>query len=135
MDIEIRGMAPLIQVLDMPTSLAFYRDVLGFEVADTSPARGPNDFDWARLRQGDTELMLNTAYEHERRPPQPEAARVQGHADITFFFECPNLDEAYTYLEAMGVELAPPAVAYYGMRQLHFRDPDGYGICLQWRVA
>ena len=72
MDIEIRGMAPLIQVFDMPTSLAFYRDVLGFEVADTSPARGPNDFDWARLRQGDTELMLNTAYEHERRPPQDE---------------------------------------------------------------
>ena len=32
MGIEIRGMAPLFQVFDMPTSVAFYRDVLGFEV-------------------------------------------------------------------------------------------------------
>ena len=36
MGIEIRGMAPLLQVFDMPTSIAFYRDVLGFEVATTS---------------------------------------------------------------------------------------------------
>jgi Glyoxalase/Bleomycin resistance protein/Dioxygenase superfamily len=36
MGIEIRGMAPLLQVFDMPTSIAFYRDVLGFEVVTTS---------------------------------------------------------------------------------------------------
>jgi Glyoxalase/Bleomycin resistance protein/Dioxygenase superfamily len=35
MAIEIRGMAPLLQVFDMPTSIAFYRDVLGFEVERT----------------------------------------------------------------------------------------------------
>ena len=28
MGIEIRGMAPLLQVFDMPTSIAFYRDVV-----------------------------------------------------------------------------------------------------------
>ena len=32
MDLQIDGMAPLLQVFDMPTSLRFYRDVLGFEV-------------------------------------------------------------------------------------------------------
>ena len=36
MAIEIRGMAPLLQVFDMPTSIAFYRDVLGFQVKTTS---------------------------------------------------------------------------------------------------
>jgi glyoxylase I family protein len=39
MAIEIRGMAPLLQVFDMPTSLAFYRDVLGFKVESTSKPR------------------------------------------------------------------------------------------------
>jgi len=29
MAIEIRGMAPLLQVFDMPTSIGFYRDMLG----------------------------------------------------------------------------------------------------------
>ena len=39
MAVEIRGMAPLFQVYDMPTSIAFYRDVLGFEVVTTSTPR------------------------------------------------------------------------------------------------
>ncbi len=33
MSIKVEGVAPLIQVFDMPTSVAFYRDVLGFELA------------------------------------------------------------------------------------------------------
>jgi hypothetical protein len=35
MAIEIQGMAPPLQVFDMPTSIKFYRDVLGFEVEST----------------------------------------------------------------------------------------------------
>lgn len=30
--IEIKGMAPLLQVFDMPASIAFYRDTLGFPI-------------------------------------------------------------------------------------------------------
>lgn len=36
MAVEINGMTPLIQVFDMPRSLAFYRDVLGFTVVSDS---------------------------------------------------------------------------------------------------
>jgi glyoxylase I family protein len=73
MGIEVEGVAPLFQVFDMPRSVAFYRDVLGFEVITTS-------------------------------------------------------------LRAQGVELEPPTVAPYGMRQLYLTDPDGYAICFQWPV-
>jgi glyoxylase I family protein len=31
------GLVPLLQVYDMPTALAFYRDLLGFELVDRSP--------------------------------------------------------------------------------------------------
>ena len=31
-NIDIRGLAPLLQVFDMPTSIKFYCDVLGFEI-------------------------------------------------------------------------------------------------------
>src|SRR2546428_5567449 len=64
MAIEVRGMAPLLQVFDMPLSIAFYRDVLGFEVVSTSKPRGEH-FDWALLRLNGVELMLNTAYEED----------------------------------------------------------------------
>ena len=66
MAIEVQGMAPLLQVFDMPTSIAFYRDVLGFEVASTSNPGGER-FGWALLKLNGVELMLNTAYEEDAR--------------------------------------------------------------------
>ncbi|HYL91892.1 MAG TPA: VOC family protein, partial [Alphaproteobacteria bacterium] len=48
MAIDVRGLAPLLQVFDMPTSIAFYRDVLGFEVVATSQP-GKERFGWALL--------------------------------------------------------------------------------------
>jgi len=59
MAIEIRGMAPLLQVFDMPASIVFYRDVLGFQVKSTS-SPGKERFDWALLALNGVELMLNT---------------------------------------------------------------------------
>ena len=45
MSIEVRGVCVLLQVFDMPTSVRFYRDVLGFEVVQTTPREG-DQFDW-----------------------------------------------------------------------------------------
>ena len=36
MPIDICGMAPLLEVFDMPTSIAFYRDKLGFKITGDS---------------------------------------------------------------------------------------------------
>jgi glyoxylase I family protein len=134
MPIQVDGATPLLQIFDMPASVAFYRDVLGFEVVDTSPPRGPDDFDWSLLRRDGIELMLNTAYEEDDRPPEPDASRIAAHGDTALFFGCRDLDGAHTHLRANGVSVEPPVVTDYGMKQLHFRDPDGYGICLQSRA-
>src|SRR5712672_3589068 len=70
MAVVIRGLAPLLQVYDMPTAIHFYRDVLGFTIFGSS---GPtDDCDWAGLRLKGTEVMLNTAYERGARPPVPD---------------------------------------------------------------
>jgi len=135
MGIKLEGFAPLIQVYDMPSSVRFYRDILGFEVVASSQPRSPDDFDWGMLRKDGVDIMLNTRYEVDDRPPQPDARRVAMHDDIGFFFGCRDVDAAYVYLKSKGIQLEPPKVAPYGMKQLYFKDPDGYSICLQWRVA
>jgi catechol 2,3-dioxygenase-like lactoylglutathione lyase family enzyme len=134
MPLSFEGFAPLLQVFDMPRSVAFYRDVLGFVVVETSAPRAgrPDDFDWGLLRRDGIELMLNTAYEHDARPPAPDPKRVAAHDDTALFFGCRDLDSAYAHLRSHGLDVNPPAVAPYGMRQLWARDPDGYVICLQW---
>ncbi len=89
MGIEIRGMAPLLQVFDMPTSIKFYRDMLGFEVVTTSTPRGEH-FDWALLRLSGVELMLNTAYEQDARPGAPDAGRMRTFVDLALRWRNPR---------------------------------------------
>ena len=133
MAIDVRGVCPLLQVFDMPTSIKFYRDVLGFEVVQTSQAG--NDFGWALLRLNNAELMLNTAYEDDARPPSADPARVAAHEDTGLFFGCPEVDAAYEHLLARGLNVKAPAVRDYGMKQLYVTDPDGYCLCFQWPAA
>jgi catechol 2,3-dioxygenase-like lactoylglutathione lyase family enzyme len=131
MGIRLEGMTPLIQVFDMPRSVAFYRDVMGFEVVASAPRGRGDDFDWGLLRLNGIELMLNTAYDRPDRPPEPDASRVSAHADTALYIGCPDLDAAFSCLRANGVRLEPPATTSYGMKELPFEDPDGYAICLQ----
>ncbi len=129
MPIKVDGLAPLIQVFDMTTSVAFYRDVLGFTVVNQSE---PGDnFDWGMLRLDDAVVMLNTAYEKDHRPPPPDHSRVAAHDDTALFFGCPDVDAAYAHLCEKGVNVKPPTVAPYGMKQLYVKDPDGYVLCFQ----
>lgn len=129
MGIEIQGICPLIQVFNMPRSLAFYRDILGFEVV--SDSGNGDDSSWVWLRLNGSDLMLNDQYEPGHVPSECPAERVRWHADTCLYFGCPDPDAAYEHLRAKGVQLEPPKVAPYGMYQLYLRDLDGYGICFQ----
>lgn len=133
MSIEVQGVCALLQVFDMPTSVRFYRDVLGFEIVSTSPREG-DQFDWGLLRLNDAHLMLNTAYEQDSRPTHPDAVHLAAHGDTCLYFRCPDVDSAYQHLRTHGIDLQEPKVAPYGMKQLYLHDPDGYSLCFQWEL-
>ena len=133
MALDVRGVVTLLQVYDMPASVHFYRDLLGFKVVNTSPDLGGGRFHWALLRLGEAELMLNTRYEFdEERPIPPDGARVAAHEDTCLYFACPNVDAVYEELSAKGVKAQEPATSGYGMRQVYLQDPDAYALCFQW---
>lgn len=133
MALKVEGVCTLLEIFDMPKSIAFYRDVLGFEIITAS--QPGNEFDWVLLRLDDAELMLNTAYEVHERPAAPDPTRVAAHGDTALFFGCSDLDAAYTYLRSRGLDVNEPVIRDYGMKQLYLKDPDGYGLCFQWRAA
>ncbi len=132
MAVDIQGLAPLLQVFDMPVSVAFYRDVLGFDLVGHSPFYGDGLFHWAMLKLGDAVIMLNTAYDEGERPAEPDPKRIAAHDDTGLYLGCADVDLAYQQLLANGISVRPPQVVPYGMKQLHLHDPDGYAICLQW---
>jgi catechol 2,3-dioxygenase-like lactoylglutathione lyase family enzyme len=131
MALELRGLCPLLQVYDMPTSVRFYCDLLGFEMVSHAPFYAPGEFHWCWLRRGDIELMLNTAYDEGQRPPAPDPARIAAHNDTCLYLGCPDVGAAWEHLTALGLQVQPPNTAPYGMRQLYFEDPDGFSICFQ----
>lgn len=133
---RLSGSCPLFQVFDMLESVAFYRDLFGFEIHQQSPyVETPYPhIDWVWLKRDDIDLMLNTAYEAEDRPPERDPARATAHSDVCLYLGCPDVDEAFELLKAGLPDLKPPETAPYGMRQLNLRDPDGYAICLQWEA-
>ena len=133
MAIEIRGLAPLFQVFDMPTSIKFYCEGLGFEIAASDGKAVPH-FDWALLRLNGWEIMLNTAYEKDDRPPAPDPMRIAAHEDASIYFSCPDVEGAYAHLQQKGIKSKAPKIAPYGMKQLYLTDPDGYVLCFQWRA-
>src|SRR5688572_10780375 len=99
MSIHIKSGAPLFQVYDMPASLTFYQDILGFELLARAPD-GPITH-WAMLRNGKTYLMLNTKYEFDHeRPAVPDT--TSGREDVALYFECDDADAAYRELKSKG---------------------------------
>ena len=131
MAIEVRGLCPLISVFNMPRSLAFYRDVLGFEVM--SDSGNGDESSWVWIRLNDADLMLNDQYEPGHEPPEPPPDRQKWHHDTCLYFRA-DPDAVYEYLHSRGIELKPPKDAPYGMRQLYLNDPDGYNLCFQQPV-
>jgi glyoxylase I family protein len=130
--LRIGGFTTLLQVFDMPASIEFYQDVLGFEVVSSVPDDLRCDF--AMLSRSGTELMLNTAYEAHERPAARDPERTKAHGDTALYFDCADVDEARAFLLKRGVVVDDPIVRDYGMKQLYLKDPDGYEICLQHPV-
>ncbi len=125
---KIKGMAPYIEVFDMPLSLRFYRDLLGFSMVASS-GEG-DDVDWVLLQLENAQFMLNTAYEKSDRPKEPDPTRIRWHQDVCFYFNCSDIDGLYKYLMERDIHIQKePHITSYGWKAMNARDPDGYGIC------
>ena len=136
MALDVRGLTPLLSVFDMPTSVRFYRDLLGFEVAMSSPPVEEVMFHWCLLRLGGAELMLNTEYEFDSdRPAERPPAFTQAHSKVCLYIGCLDVDAAWEELKDKVATIKKPVVTRYSMKQMYLSDPDGYGLCFQWQAS
>ena len=82
-----------------------------------------DDCNWAWLKLNGAELMSIPLENRTTVLPLP-IPPVVAHDHYFLFFGCKDLDAAYQHLLAHGVNLKPPKVAPYGIKQLYFHDPD-----------
>jgi uncharacterized glyoxalase superfamily protein PhnB len=121
----IRELVPLFFVESIESSVEFYRDRLGFEVALTWEPEGK--LGWCRLERDGSAVMLQQVCEEDG----PAEDRGRG---IGFYFICDDADAIHAELTERGLNLAQPHVAFYGMKQVFVTDPDGYRLCFESQV-
>jgi len=120
-------------VADVPASLAFYRDALGF-AAGYADAEG----NYADLETGEVGIAL---FKREHMSAtvgtasQPDTPAGQDR--LALIFQVPSVDEAHARLRAQGVAFLtePRDMPDWGIRVAHLRDPDGNLIELNQPLA
>ena len=120
---------------DADASLAFYRDVLGFEIRNDV---GYKEMRWITVgppNQPDTSIVLMPPTAAPGITEEEGRTLLELIAKGSYFgvnLATPNLDDTFSKLEASGVEVVQePTSQPYGVRDCAFRDPSGNLIRLQ----
>ena len=121
----VRQLVPLLAVTDIQRSLEFYRDRLGFTL--TGQAENEGRLSWCSMVRGGSAIMLQQAEDEDG----PAKGRGRG---VSFYFVCEDADAIYAELTSRGLQISPPTVAYYGMKQVIVPEPDGYYLCFECPV-
>jgi len=120
---EIAGISPSFIVRHVPSSLAFYRDRLGFEVTFEGPE--PDDVFFGIVRRGGAQILLKAVGVE----PVPNYTRDvgQGIARWDAFVVVPDPDALAAEFAARKVEFFEPLQdTHDGLRGFEIEDADGY---------
>lgn len=115
-----------ISIPDLERSIAWYRDYLGFALEyRTSMPMVP--FKGAFMRRGETRIEL---FELPGAAPMPgerqdPVADLRTHGTKHLALEVDNLDIAFRWLSARGVDVALPPFEAHGLAGCYIRDGDG----------
>ncbi|GAA1062138.1 VOC family protein [Agromyces bracchium] len=121
--------------LDPEASLAFYRDVLGFEVRNDVGYEGMRWITVGPADQADTAIVLHPPGVGPGMTDDDRNALLEIIAKGSYFgvnLASTDLDETFATLEAAGAEVVQePVDQPYGLRDCAFRDPAGNMIRIQ----
>src|SRR2546421_11171916 len=120
---EISGISPFFIVSHVPSSLAFYRDRLGFEIAFQGPT--PDDIFFGIVRRGAAMIMLKSVGVE----PMPNYTRDigKGSARWDAYLNVPDPDALAAEFSSRNVQFVQPlSDDGDNLRGFTVRDADGY---------
>lgn len=129
--VRFTAVTPNLIVRDVARSTAFYRDVLGFSVAQTVPDAPPHVFVW--LTRGDVTVFLNDPVAVAKDLPSYASPAFGGTA--TLFITVDDVDALHAEVAAQAPVVMSLRTQFYGMREFAIHDPDGHLLTFAQRVG
>ena len=126
------SLSPDLVVSDLPRSIRFYQEALGLVEEDRVDT--PDGPIFSMLSREGCRIMLEVA--HTQGPEMKERIAAHGpRATLTLYLSTSNLETEQKRLKKAGVSFEGPVTRPYGMKELSFRDPDGYNWAIGEKVA
>jgi len=120
---EILGISPFFIVNNVPSSLSFYQDQLGFEITFQGPE--PDDIFFGIVRRGGAQILMKAI----GVAPVPNYTRdvKKGIARWDAFVIVPDPDALAAEFASRNVEFFEPLRdTHDGLRGFEVKDADGY---------
>ena len=113
---------PLLWVKNIERSIRFFEEI-GFKIAETWQ---PQDkIQWCRVEFHNAALMLQQIIDSDA------IQHVGEDRGIQLYFITDNVDVVYHQIRARGIDVSPPKIEFYGMKQVFVSDPDGRTLCFE----
>ena len=121
-DVSTMTVVPLLWVKNIDKSIGFYEEI-GFKISETWK---PNkNIQWCRVEFHNAALMLQQITDSETQQTIGEDKGIQ------LYFITDDVDAIYHRMQERGIEVSPPKIEFYGMKQVFLTDPDGRTLCFE----
>lgn len=125
---SLQRLVPLLQVSDMETTLAYYREALGFELDYVWPdAREPK---WAQVSRASVSLMFTPDLGTSQAPFIAEKGN-----GVVLYVWVDRVDALYAELAEHGAIIVQGLQSFGMRRQFSIGDPNGYVIAFSQEFA
>lgn len=115
-----RVAATVLIVRDLAKCVAFYRDMLGLQVTESTPELASFQMENVYF------LLLEATAAAHMIGEEADALKIGGGPRMLLAAGVENVDAAYEALKAKGVRmLNPPTSQPWGLRTAYFADPEG----------
>ena len=125
----MRGPVLVLTTEDISQVINYYRDTLGFELANAMPEDEPT---WCLLKREDVRIMFLGPHEHGDEEGHSHDDEEQDHQHApgvsSLYFYPDNVDALWDQLKGKVKVEVPLQDMDYGMREFTIRDPNGYAL-------
>lgn len=119
---KFESLTPNIMVNDVNKTLAYYTQVLGFELIDTNPSSGT--YEWGYVKMGEVGLMFQ-----EESSLKQEYQEFKNHAvggALTFYIRVQHIAALYEAIRLKVDIIKSLNETFYGTQEFALMDLNGF---------